>query len=565
MNKKDDTIQNVVIGIFGTPINRWINNFSLKDGGASLFTNGTLCVSISEERLTKHKHSTGFENAIAYCLEYSGFKEDDIDSIVLSNCCDSPFILNGSLQGILARNYTKVKIVPSHHYSHALLAAIQSGFNESLIIVADNEGNLLGNVTDYKNYWNNSLERVSFYLYKNEKLTLIDRDCFESDNIGLGDAYHYFTHYLGWNSYTQAGRVMGLSAYGDKNKYESPIWILDDNNKINTLIPNNRINKINTIEEFGLKYYKSFPKSRNYSDAITQEHMNVASWVQNELENILSKKISLLIEKTKVNNICISGGIGYNCLANRVIYDLLEVENIFIPYAPGDEGQPLGNALFNLLHENRYTEISIGNSPFLGKNYSDNEILAALRKEKGIKYTHYKNIFSITASLLVEQKIIGWFQGRSEMGSRALGNRSILADPRSFEMKEKVNKIKGREWFRPVAPSILEEFQNEYFDLDLYVPYMNIVANALPKTKLIAPAIVHNDNTSRIQTVRKTDNKIFYDLIATFYSLTKVPIIINTSFNKNGSPIVESPADAIEAFNQMNLDVLVMNNFLITK
>jgi carbamoyltransferase len=561
-----DKKPHIVVGIFGSTVNKWQKKIPLKDGGAAVFVNGELQIAVSEERINRIKHSTGYENAVNFCLDELNLSEKDIDIISLSNCCDYPYYLNGSLSGLLLRNYHKISIVNSHHESHAILAAFQSGFSECIIMVADNEGNLINDLNDKNNYWNNSLERVSFYKFQDEKLTLIESNCTEFNNIGLGDTYHYFTHYLGWHSYTQAGRVMGLSAYGDINRYmQFPLFFLDNNDKIISKIINNRPDKLNSIRKFGKEINPQFPEPRMTNENITQEHMDVAAWIQRELENIISIKINKLVEKTGIRNICLSGGIAYNCLANREVLDRCGLDKIFIPYAPGDEGQPIGNAILYLSKKIKSENIKVGESPFLGRNYSENDIIKAIQS-KGLKnFKKIEDIENETAQLLVNQQIVGWFQGKSEMGSRALGNRSVLADPRNKLMKDRLNKLKNREWYRPVAPSVLEEYQRKFFDTDLYVPYMSIAARVLPSAKGLIPTVTHEDNSARIQTVRKSDNEVFYNLIFEFYKMTNIPVLANTSFNLNGEPIVESPENAIDTFIKMNLDYLVMNKFLISR
>lgn len=557
----------IVVGAYGTTVEKWSEKIYLKDGGAALFINGELKSAVSEERINRNKHSSGFEKSINYCLDQFNLKESDIDLIALSNCCDYPHQPNTTKKdGIICRNLDKVKIVDSHHESHAILAALQSGFKECIVLVADNEGNLLNDNTDINNYWNNSLERVSIYLFKEGALQLLERNCEEPYNIGLGDTYHYFTHYLGWKSYTQAGRVMGLSAYGNRDIYKShPIFTLDNSGRINSNIKNDRPNKLNSILQYGQLFDVKFPGPRECKQEITKEYMDIACWIQCELEKIVSVKIQEVVSKFDIHNVCIAGGIGYNCLANRAVLELNEVDNIFVSYAPGDEGQPIGNGILALLDSYRIDQITIGKTPFLGKIYSEGEIKKCLLSDTSLKWDYFENIENKAANLISEQNIIGWFQGHSEMGSRALGNRCILADPRFYENKNKVNAMKNREWYRPIAPSVLAEYQDDYFDLDIYVPYMNIALKVRDEMQKIIPVVTHKDGSSRIHTVREEDNAIYFNLINEFHKITGVPVLANTSFNKNGQSIVETPSDAISAFKCMGLDFLILGNYLIYK
>lgn len=565
MISKNQKTPRIVLGLQGVTT-RLKKPIPLKDGGASLFIDGNLVFSISEERLNRTKHSTGFKLAAEYCLESAGLDKKQIDLIALGNCCDLPL---DEQSASLALNYpnTPIHIVRSHHRSHALLAALQSGFDSALVVIADNEGNLFEPLIDIDNYWNNYAERISYYAYTSGDLTLIGHDCITADNIGFGDAYHYFTHFLGWHSYTHAGRVMGLSAYGDKTRFSHiPIWSLDNNGKVITHLKNRRKNKLDAITALANQHLQEKIHPRLPDEKIDKMHMDIAAWVQGNLESILTKKIEMLIKKTGLRNVCLGGGLAYNCLANCTVLQNPKVERVFISYAPGDEGQPIGNAIDALWKYRNTLPINPGDSPFLGKEYSDNDIKQAI-SSLGKGYTIIKcDYIEITAAKYIELgAVIGWFQGRSEMGSRALGNRSILADPRNTLTKERINHVKNREWFRPVAPSVIAEKQNLFFNSDYYIPYMNIATSVLDKSRDLIPAVTHIDGSSRIQSVRKEDNSRFYKLLRAFEELTGVPILANTSFNSNHQPIVESPVDAVRAFKEMNLDALCLDNYIIVK
>ena len=271
---------------------------------------------------------------------------------------------------------------------------------------------------------------------------------------------------------------------------------------------------------------------------------------------------TILQRKTHSKNICIAGGIGLNSVANERIIKESPFKNIFILPASNDAGIALGCAYFGYYNILKGTE----RKPYIaytGKEYSDEEILKSL---KDLKYYKSDDITKEVAKLLSEKKIIGWFQGRSEYGARALGNRSILCDPTGGEMKDILNdKVKHRESFRPFAPAVLYEEANRFFEIKEECPYMLRIVNVLEKAKSQLQAITHVDGTARIQTVVRKQNPIYYDLINEFYKLTKIPVILNTSFNVAGEPIVETPEDAIKCFLGTEIDVLVLGNYIIKK
>lgn len=551
-----------VLGAFGGETNFERNKY-LNDGGACLLKDGKVHVAISEERITRKKHAPGFKNAIKYCLESAGISIDDVDLFVFSNCCDQPLPLHFDYGLNISNAKRRVYNITSHHLSHTYLAYALSGYEEALIIVMDNEGNIL-NLTAPVYYWKNSLERNSYYIAKNGSIELIERDCVAPNEIGVGDTYHYFCHFLGFPSYQLAGHVMALAAFGNLNGLgAADVFEMNDSGKLKSNIANNRFEKEGEICKFLSKYNVNL-HPRKANEKISTRHMDVAFFIQSELEEILIKKVNFLCQRTGIKNLCLSGGVAYNCAANRRILNNTPIKSIFIPMAPGDEGQCIGNALWG------YTQV-LGLpleknflSPFSGRIYSEKIIKETLTKYKNqIKFRKEDNISEKVAELLSQGYVIGWFQGGSEIGRRALGNRSILADPRNAKMKDRINAIKGREFFRPVSPSVLYDYQANFFDTDKLIPYMNIVAKAKDPCKV--PSVVHVDGTSRIQSVRKQDNVSFYMLIEAFREITGIPLLINTSFNKGGEPIVETPEEAINNFLAMDIDFLVISNYLIEK
>lgn len=550
--------------IIGANLEKTKKGMLLNDGGLCLIDNQDITI-LSEERFTRKKYSGGFENSLNELLKRKKLSISDIDLFVFSSCCELP-------EFDLKLDYIpkeKICIIPSHHLSHAYSTYFSSGFNEALIIVMDNEGNIVNDLGKDK-FYENDLEHMTYYIAKGKKVELYSREKVNPKNIGVCDAYRYFTHYLGFPSYVYAGKTMGLAPYGNPEKYKDvDIFDFDENTgDITCKIKNNYENCCKSIKEFFEENYnKEVIEPRTPIDDITQDYADLAYLIQNQVEKILIKKINYLIKKTGIKNVCISGGIGLNSVANGKILNQTDVEKLFVLPASGDTGQCLGNAYYGYYDVLNNNEIIKFKSPYLGFEYSNEEILSELKKFDNISYTRYSNISDLNlqvAKYLVNNEIIARFYGKSEFGPRALGNRSILMNPMYKENKDILNKrVKFRESFRPFAPSVLIEYASELFDINVESPYMLLVAN-VKKPELI-PAVTHVDNSARLQTVSKSENESYYDLIEKFYKLTNVPVLLNTSFNINGEPIVETPYDAIRCFTSTNIDKLIIGNFLVEK
>jgi carbamoyltransferase len=294
----------------------------------------------------------------------------------------------------------------------------------------------------------------------------------------------------------------------------------------------------------------------------------LARFIQSQLEKALIAKIGYLCRQTGVTDICIAGGVGLNCVANTRILEETPIRHIFVQPAAGDQGQPLGNALYGyhcLLGRPRGFVMT---HPYWGKDYSRdlNSLDFDLSENGELECSRSADIAQDVAQLIAQGSVVGWFQGRSEIGPRALGNRSILADPRRTESKNRLDTtVKQREWFRPYAPSVLEDQASGFFHYSQDSPFMLLVATARSDKKSQIPAVVHEDDSARFHTVSRHENPLYYDLIDEFRQLTRVPILLNTSFNGRGEPIVETPKDAIRCFEEHSVDSLVLGNYLIER
>lgn len=548
----------------------------LDNGGACLAIDGEIVMMVNEERLNRKQYSAGFKESINYLLQNNNLAIDEIDGFVASSCLE-PKVSIEQVQMQLKENgfdvpQSKIQVC-DHHLSHALTAYYPSGFDKAVVMVLDGDGNtltekMIEGTDNAEKYWLNKNEHNSYYIGNGDKVELIERDVIEAGENGFGGVYRYFTYFCGFYGYKYAGKLMGLSAYGSKrNTYKDiQLFELGSNGTVKCLVPDtDRLNSPQVVEDW-LMSKGITVKARKPQEPITEDIEDVAFLVQRELDKALIHKVKYLIEKTGIKNLCIAGGVGLNAVSNRAILDNTDIENIFIQPLAGDNGQCLGNAYFGVLEFDSSNFKRKPISIYQGKEYTDVEIKIALDNVKD-KITYEKLGFNTLARIasekLSENKIIGWFQGRSEIGARALGNRSILANPMNKDMKDIINtRVKHREAFRPFAPSVLEEKVKEWFDISITAPYM--IINALVKQPEKIPAVTHVDGSARLQTVNPSQNLRYHTLISEFEKITGVPVVLNTSFNDNEA-IVESPTDAVNTFLRTDIDYLFIGDYFVQK
>lgn len=549
------------------------------DAAACLLKNGEIAAAAQEERFTRKKHDADFpKNAIEYCLKEAGITIKDIDYI---GFYEKPFIkferlletyLTMAPRGIYSflksmpvwireklwiaesikkeLDYDKEIIFIDHHLSHAASTFFPSTFEDAAILTVDGVGEWTTTAYGYG---------------KGKEITLTHEIKFPHS---LGLLYSAFTDYLGFKINSGEYKVMGLAPYGKPIYYNTIlgnlIFLKDDGSfKLNM----DFFAYAHTLKMYNKKFEELFGYPKRESESkLEQHHFDIASSIQLVTEEVMLRMVNHLHKETLQENLCLAGGVALNAVANGRILKESPFKNIFIQPAAGDAGGAYGVAAF--IHHSLYgdkTKHSM-KMPYYGPMYSNDEIRDFLNKNK-VKYIELDRdvLLKQTAKLIVAKQVIGWFQGRMEWGPRALGSRSIIADPRDFEMRDVVNlKIKFRESFRPFAPTVLLEKASEFFEIDCPSPYMLLVAQ-VKKDKRVIPAVTHVDGSARLQTIAREDNPLFYDLINEFYKLTGVPVIINTSFNVRGEPIVCTPADAYMCFMRTKMDYLVMGNFLIDK
>ncbi|MFH1470717.1 MAG: carbamoyltransferase [Candidatus Micrarchaeota archaeon] len=552
------------------------------DSAAALLIGDRIAAACQEERFTRKKFDDSFpKNAINYCLKRGGLTVDDLDYVsfyekpflkfermMQSYLATAPFAVSSFVPAVklwmksklwipeTIRNELGFKgklVFTEHHGSHAASSFFCSPFKESAIVTIDATG-----------------EWATSTIGKGEggEISIL-REMDYPNSMGL--LYSAFTYYTGFKVNSGEYKLMGLAPYG-KPTYadiikEKLVKINEDGSiRLNTdyfgfLTGNLMINE---------KFEQLFDKpARKPSEKITEKDKDIARSIQAVTEEIVIRMCKNAHELTTSANLCLAGGVALNCVANSRILGETDFKRIFVQPAAGDAGGALGTALV-VKHQvaKAKRSMDVFRSPFLGPDYTDEEIKSALNSFKAT-YTELPEADCITktAKMIGSKKVVGWFQGRSEWGPRALGNRSILADATSPEMQKTVNmKIKFRESFRPFAPSVLGECFSDYFETPLSEsPYMLFIANVRKEKLGKIPAVTHVDGTARIQTVRKEDNPKYYALLKEYHKISGIPLFINTSFNVRGEPIVETPSDAYRCFMISNIDALVLNNFIVLK
>jgi|SRR3989338_7953874 len=562
--------------IIGFNLEKTTYGLPLDNGGACLVIDGEIVMMINEERLNRKQYSSGFKQSINYLLENNQLNIEDIDLFVASSCLEPQSSVENAQTQLKNNGFEidkdRIKIC-GHHFSHALTAYYPSGFDEAIIMVIDGDGNTIsdkmesgtGNV---KKFWLNKNEHNSYYLGEKDSVNFLERDDIEIGQNGFGGAYRYFTYFCGFHGYKYAGKLMGLSAYGSRrNKYKDiKLFELGENGYVKCLLSDSdRLNSPKVVEDW-LKEQGLDIKAQKPNEPISEDIEDVAFLVQRELDKALVHKIKYLIKKTGIKNLCIAGGVGLNAVSNRAILDNTEIENIFIQPACGDSGQCLGNAYYGIVEKDKENLRRKSVSVYQGKEYTDGDYEKALKirvSNIDFKKLDFAEITKLASRKIADNKVIGWFQGKSEMGPRALGNRSILANPANKDMKGIINaRVKHREPFRPFAPSVLEDKAKDWFDISMPAPYM--IINAPVKQPEKIPSVTHEDNSARLQTVNPKQNEKYHALILEVEKVTGIPIVLNTSFNDNEA-IVESPEDAVNTFLRTNIDYLFLGNYFVEK
>jgi carbamoyltransferase len=562
------------------------------DASAALLRNGEIVAAAEEERFNRIKHSAGFPSlAVRFCLERARIAGRDLDHVGISRVPTAhpinklTFVLHNRLmfshQGLdRLRSAEKIFNIHSvvsealgvpesdlraefhnveHHMAHMASSFYASGFDEAAVLSIDGFGDFCSTMLGHGT--GTQIEKLGSVLFPHS----------------LGLFYTAITQYLGFEKYGDEGKVMGLAPYGEPRYLDRMMEIVTGTEEggfeLNLEYFTHQTGGIemgwdletpHVGRVYSDRMVEAFGPARRPDAEITRHHRDVAASLQKCLENHLFRLLRRLHEKTRCDNLCMAGGVAYNSVANGQILRHSPFREVFIQPAAGDSGTALGVALHiwhSLLGNPRGASME---SAYLGPDYTDAEIERALQAF-GASYERCSDTAGRAAELLAAGKIVGWFQGRMEFGPRALGNRSILADPRQREIKDVLNRrIKHRESFRPFAPAVLEEHVAEYFEDPYPSPFMLMVFTMKPGRRETVPATEHVDHTGRVQSVSRNTNPRFWELIEEFRKRTGIPMVLNTSFNEN-EPIVCTPDDALHCFGTTTMDALVLGDYLVTR
>jgi carbamoyltransferase len=581
------------------------------DSAACILKDGKIIAAAQEERFSRKKHDPSYPHqAIEFVLKYSDLKLSDVDQIVFF---EKPFLKFERLletyvafapkgfvsftkaipiwikEKLFQKNllFNKLKAhdqdyksidniyFSDHHLSHAASAFYPSPFEEAIILTADGVGE-----------WSTTTVAVG----KNNKID-IKKEIHFPHSLGL--LYSAFTYYIGFKVNSGEYKLMGLAPYGNPIYEEKIKQIIDIKNDGSFWLNQKYFNYATGLTMTNDKFHDLFgQKPRNPNkEKLTQFHMDVAASIQKITENIMIKISRSIRDEYNIKNLCLAGGVALNCVANGKILKEKIFDNIWIQPAAGDAGGALGAALALWhLDQGNGRKVNLNDDmqgSYLGPEFTQGQIEEELSLiGANFETVNYENLINLTSNFLCNERAVGWFLGRMEFGPRALGGRSILADPRSEKMQKNLNlKVKYRESFRPFAPSILREDLSNWFKLNTDSPYMLLVADVDSKKQIEMtedqkklfgldklnikrskiPAVTHVDYSARIQTVTQNTNKRYYDLIFDFKEKTGCPVIVNTSFNVRGEPIVNTPKDAYSCFMDTELDYLVIGNCILDK
>lgn len=558
-------------------------NMSGRDSSAAVVVDGNIHFAIREERLNREKKTRKFPMlAVNACLDAAGTSMARVDRVGISWNPAINLERFNAAQSSLARykpehfygvpnhlftffpgevstlseqrfHFPDKKVLEiayvNHHISHAADAFLQSPFEEAAILVLDAYG---------------EKDSVTFAIGRGTKIEVFRTIKFP---YSIGSFYGTITQFLGFTSDMDEWKVMGASPYGNSRRYYKHLrnmFIFSGEGTLEMDLTYFEYPTFTSPTMYSQKLVNLLGPARQPSEELNDRHFDIAAAAQLVTEEIVYHLLKQLHAMTGSSNLCISGGVAMNCVLNGKIPGYTPFKNVHVGSSADDGGTAVGAALYVASQQSGHQRVPVKHN-YWGHGFSDDEIETELKKY-GIRYRKSSNAALEAAEMIAGRKIIGWFQGRMEFGERALGNRSILADPRDASMRDKVNSaIKYREAFRPFAPAVLEEYCEEYFEGAHPVPFMEKALVIRENKRALIPAVTHVDGTGRLQTVSKDVNPPFWELINEFKKMTGVPVVMNTSFNLQGEPIVCTPKDAIRTFYSSGLDALIMGSYIVEK
>lgn len=540
----------------------------LRLGGTAALLPGGM-ITLHEERITGTKYAGGYKESLHSLLEQGLVRPDEVDTVAISSCCEPRPDPDRFTDGIFP-NAEVVSV--GHHESHAELAFRMSGYNRALVCVVDSGGDVLEPMTT-PDWWTFRREQSSYYVADERGVELISQDFVDPFEVGLGEFYRAATYFLGWDSSRYSARTMALAGHGTVPQSWPRAFNLDADGRLRCPVRNAPSDPVGMILKLGESLGIDFGEPRARDGAFLHIHKSFAAWAQLSIETALIDKIAQLRQGLDISHVCLAGGVALNVVANSRVSTALRVE-AYVPSAPGDEGQCLGNALVALRRRGDGKELPVSpmrtsSSAYLGPKVELNSAAVAdalSRCEGASKWVVFEveDQPSIVASLVQHGQAVCLYQERSEFGPRALGARSIIADPRDSEAQKRLNKLKARDWFQPFAPAVLSEHADEWFPGGRQSPFMSFAAWAPAQVCSSIPAVVNHDRSGRLQVVGPDDGRL-RSIMERFYDLTGVPLLLNTSFNLGGHPIVETLEQAIESFSRMAVNVMSVGRFIMVK
>lgn len=550
------------------------------DSAAALVNGSGVVAAVAEERFTRQKATGDFPvNAIRHCLQAGDIRMQDIDYIAHGFSYE-PFKEYFQADEYARRHYEQVydsdvqrahlrehfgaegwngELVPvTHHLAHAASAFYLSGFDESLILVSDGMG---------------EIHSMSIAVGRGNDIEIIQQ---VTAAHSLGILYGAFTLYLGFYMAMDEYKVMGLAPYGDRNRYFNSIMemidLRPDGTYVIPALSSNHTQEEKETHRGVLKYLEErFGPMRQPTDEVTQDHKDIAAGIQAVLQACQLHVLRHFKRETGQQNLCMAGGVALNCSVNGIVNRSKFFENVFVQPAAGDDGVALGAALYAQRQFDPEFKTRKSSLPLWGPSYSEDQIQAAIGGQDAVETETYESFESLcreTAARLADGQIIAWFQGNMEFGPRALGCRSILADPRGADMRDRINSlVKKREGFRPFAPAVTMESATKFFEIaegdeDTY-ENMLFICQVRPEFRDSLPAVTHVDHSARVQTVSESGNPPFWQLLREFERLSGIPMLLNTSFNVKGQPIVCTPEEALDTYLFAHLDALVIGNSIV--
>ena len=546
------------------------------DGSACLLKDGRIAVAIEKERVTRRKHDGGNDtDAILYCLEAEGIRLEDL-TLVVQNANFGLLKQGNDWWRGRRLFHERVPVVSiSHHLAHAYSAVGTAPFDEAGVLIIDGCGSGMDDCLDLEGATvpeqppaglrHLFYEKDSYYVFKDNRVTPVFKDfspwglslkdyamCPNTTQHSIGGMYLAASMYV-FSGFEDPGKLMGLAPYGRAGVYDFEVFDLRDGRAFV---------RYDWMERFvkPCRDYEQFKRDFQY-------YADIAYWMQREVERAVLYVARHRHTLAPSRNLAYAGGVALNAVANRRLLTETPFENVYIQPAAGDNGLAVGCAYYGWMEVLGRERVRHAGTMSLGRSYRRPSVGDALaRQRQSVEYEESEHVARETAKLIAEGKTVGWFQGGAEFGPRALGHRSILADPRKPEMRNFINaQVKFREDFRPFAPSVLAEKCSTYFECEYESPYMILVAPVKPEWQHALPSVTHHDKSARIQTVTRELSPLYYELLRAFGELTGVYVLLNTSFNRRGMPIVETPEQAVQFFLECALDVLVLDNFIVRK